>query len=169
MIDAKLTEHFSLEEMIRTSVRLPNVPGAPETDNLRELCLLLERLRDTPIAIHSSTFIILGGIFVHSGFRSAAVNAAVGGAKDSAHLDGRAVDFTAYNNRAISCGALVETIKSSALAFDKVIFESPATSTWVHLQIARRGIPPRGEALMCLQPGVYVPWNPAGLNGKVGQ
>ena len=42
---AKLTEHFTLEEMTKTSTNLKNVPSEAQVANLKRLCGWLERLR----------------------------------------------------------------------------------------------------------------------------
>ena len=83
-----LTEHFTLEEMLHseTAVKkhIENRINAEEVNNLVRLCQkVLEPLRayfGTPIRINS-------------GFRCKALNAAVGGAANSYHLKGRAVDI----------------------------------------------------------------------------
>ena len=89
----KLTPHFTLEEMTVTKTGLENIPNVTQTNALRILCRdILEPLRsslgDSPIIIHS-------------GFRSFAVNRAVGGVPTSQHLSGCAADisspcYTAY-------------------------------------------------------------------------
>ena len=80
----KLTEHFTMEELCKTSCNYPNKPGVIATASLKNLCsLYLEPLR------------VWRGkpIIINSGFRSKEVNAAVGGAKGSYHLYGCAVDI----------------------------------------------------------------------------
>lgn len=167
MMTANLSPHFTLEEMVRTVVRTPNRPGPVETENLRSLCaMILEPLRGLVVPVSPTAWIGVGAIHIDSGYRSPTVNSAVGGAKDSAHTDGRAADLVALNPT-ISCGILVQAIVKSDLPYDKVIFESPAGSSWVHVQIARAGIEPKRQALMCLSPGAYVPWDPKGRNGAV--
>lgn len=84
----KLTEHFTLEEMLRSETaakkHIENRINATEVNNLVRLCVaVLEPLREhfgQPIKINS-------------GFRCRALNKAVGGADNSYHLQGRAVDI----------------------------------------------------------------------------
>ena len=40
---AKLTEHFTLEEMCKTSVNLKNVPNEAQIENLKRVCRWLEQ------------------------------------------------------------------------------------------------------------------------------
>ncbi len=79
----KLTENFSLSEMIKseTALRqnLDNTPGAAETANLK---VLAEKVLQ-PIRDHYKK-----GIKVNSGFRHPNVNAAVGGSRTSDHCKG---------------------------------------------------------------------------------
>lgn len=83
-----LTEHFTLEEMLRSEVaakkRIENRISAEEVNNLVLLCTkVLE-----PLRAHFGT-----PIHINSGFRCKALNAAVGGAHNSYHTKGRAVDI----------------------------------------------------------------------------
>ena len=107
----ELTPHFSLEELTRTDTGLPNVPNAEERANLARLAAeLLEPLR------------AMAGcpLLVNSGYRSAAVNARVGGVPTSAHRDGRAADLRRAEG---TCGELFERARRSGLPFDQIILE----------------------------------------------
>lgn len=125
LVDVQLSEHFALSELIdsQTAVRqgIANIPSPEQLANLRLLAARLEQVRR-----------LLGGlpITVSSGFRSPALNRAVGGAPNSAHLDGLAADFACarFGTPLAICKALVE----ADIAFDQVIYEG----TWVHLGIA---------------------------------
>ena len=71
-------------------------------------------------------------ISVSSGYRCPALNKAVGGARTSAHLTGRAVDFNCYGfgDPLAVCRALA----ASEIAFDQVIEEG----TWTHISFDPR-------------------------------
>jgi zinc D-Ala-D-Ala carboxypeptidase len=137
-LDQQLSPHFCLSEFTfsQAAVRLGlrNEPLSNHIANLGRLALVLEEARhalgDVPLLISS-------------GFRSAAVNKAVGGAVSppSAHLDGRAADFTApaFGTPRQICQRLVDY----GLTFDQLIFEG----TWVHLGIAPFNDEPRGQVL----------------------
>lgn len=133
----ELTPHFSLEELTRTDTGLPNVPNAEERANLARLAVeLLEPLR------------AMAGcpLRINSGFRSAAVNAKVGGVPTSAHRDGRAADLRPLGG---TCGALFELARHSDLPFDQLILEP----TWLHVAIARPGATPRRQVLVAHREG----------------
>lgn len=92
----KLTEHFSIEEMLHSSYAqkkgIKNIPGTENyyivLFNLCRLCsILLEPIRT-----------LLGKpIFINSGFRNEEVNKAVGGVYNSRHLTGCAADLSLKN------------------------------------------------------------------------
>lgn len=77
-------------------------------------------------------------ISVSSGYRSPALNRAVGGARESAHLTGHAVDFNCYGFG--SPKAVCAAIAASDVAFDQLICEP----SWIHLSFAPRM---RGQVL----------------------
>jgi zinc D-Ala-D-Ala carboxypeptidase len=133
----KLSEHFTLEELIlsQTAARkgIDNTPPALIIRELRKLAAALEEIRT-----------LLGGvpIFVSSGYRSPELNAAVGGAKHSAHMDGLAADFTAP-----AFGIVIQVarkIATSDIAYDQLIHEYGA---WVHISLAKDGVEPRRQEL----------------------
>ena len=83
-----LSPHFTLKEMLRSEVakkrKIENRINDEEVDNLVRLCTkVLEPLRDH---FHQP-------IHINSGFRCQALNKAVGGAANSYHTKGRAVDI----------------------------------------------------------------------------
>jgi hypothetical protein len=74
-------------------------------------------------------------IIVNSGYRSAELNEAVGGAPRSAHLSGEAADITVglpTENR-----RLFEMIAGSGLVFDQLIDERGYG--WLHLSYRKTG------------------------------
>ena len=86
----RLSPHFTLRELTKTSVRIENVPGEKEVENLRRLCRWLEMLRSRWNMMYGDGE---DPIVVNSGYRSPAVNKAVGGAPTSNHLTGCAADI----------------------------------------------------------------------------
>lgn len=119
-----LSPHFTLEELTATQQRgLDNTPSAQVRANLRRTAQHMEAVRE-----------LLGGypILVSSGYRSPAVNRAVGGAARSAHLTGKAVDFVCH--RLGTPRAICRELADSPLAFDQLIEEG----TWVHLSFDPR-------------------------------
>lgn len=123
----KLTTHFTLEELTRsaTAQRL-NMPNWPEADDLRRLQAtadMLQRIRDT-----------LGcAVIVTSGYRSPAVNKAVGGVTSSDHARGQAADILApgYGTPYQVAKALAPLV--SVLGIGQLILEGIKGKQWVHV------------------------------------
>lgn len=137
---AYLTPHFSLEELThsQTASRLgfANSPkkNSQEYKNLLHLAQTMEKVR---VVLNDKPLLI------SSGFRSSHVNSAMGGSKNSAHVNGLAADFTcpAFGSPLEVCRELKPHMQ--ALAIDQLIYEY---ETWVHLGL-RDNDPPRCMAL----------------------
>ena len=106
----RLSEHFTLAELTKTNTNLKNVPNEAQIENLKRVCRWLELLRSryngryertsppNPLSERRGGSLRREGsedepIVINSGFRSEAVNKAVGGAATSNHLTGCAADI----------------------------------------------------------------------------
>lgn len=117
-----LSPHFSLEELTATQQRkLNNTPSAEIVATLRRTAECMEGVRR-----------LLGDrvIIVSSGYRSEAVNRAVGGSRTSDHRTGHAVDFTCHGYG--EPRKICRTLAGAELIFDQLIEEGG----WVHLSFA---------------------------------
>jgi len=148
---ARLSEHFTLAEMCRTSAKTQdgNIPSHVHIENLKRLCGWLERLRsewnrrygegDDPIVINS-------------GYRSEAVNKAVGGVKGSNHLTGCAADIRVAGIEQLLRYATIlldisderqatdATPDSTQQDFDELLLErSPRGTYWLHFAVRPAG------------------------------
>lgn len=109
-----MTTNFTLEELYRSSFatrnNIDNTPNEKQTENLRFVANNLEYIREK-----------LGNypILVTSGFRNKEVNKAVGGVRNSDHLEGLAVDIIIKNNKSIKDTA--KQIIETQLEFDQII------------------------------------------------
>ncbi|MGO9403220.1 MAG: D-Ala-D-Ala carboxypeptidase family metallohydrolase [Terriglobales bacterium] len=132
----QLSEHFTLEELsfseAAARLGLDNTPDASVIANLGRVAAAMERIRT-----------LLGNlpIVVHSGYRSLAVNQAVGGVVTSAHCQGLACDFVCPTFGPPEEVAL--TILKSDIEYDQLILEYG----WIHVGLAREGGLARREAL----------------------
>ena len=132
----KISEHFTLEEFSfsETAARLglDNTPIPTVITNLDLVAAVMERIRT-----------LLGDrpIVVRSGYRSVAVNKAVGGVATSAHCHGLACDFVCPTFGTPAEVALV--ILKSGIEYDQLILEYG----WVHVGLAQEGSLSRREAL----------------------
>lgn len=127
----QIPKYFSLKEMTATSQNLPNHPETwEEFSTLLDTARLLDELRER----------FGQGIRITSGFRSAAVNAAVGGSKTSAHRKGMAADIQPWKNTKANMLELAKLCRSlvNATPVDQVIIYTPdgkdsENIKWIHI------------------------------------
>ena len=120
-----LSPHFTLYELTRTNTGLYNGPTIDKIRALTVLCsTLLEPVRNR-----------FGPVSIHSGFRSEAVNAKIGGAKSSQHMRGEAADF--HCPSATLEHVMRWIVVDSGLAYGQVILEgyTAGEPTWIHLSL----------------------------------
>jgi hypothetical protein len=130
-----LTPNFTLEELTVTNHRsLDNTPNSSEINNLKRLAEMLEEVKT-----------LLDGkpIMINSGFRSKAVNDAVGSKDSSQHRVGCAADIRVPG---LTPDQVVKAIIGSPIAFDQIIREF---DSWTHISVPNNpsGIP-RKQALI---------------------
>lgn len=126
---SRLSPHFTLAEMTKTSTGKPNVPTAAQVENLKRLCRWLEQLRtrwnmmygdgDDPLVINSA-------------FRSEAVNKTVGGVTTSNHLTGCAADIRVSGQEQLIRYAtiLLDIGDESQEDFDELLLERNSKGTY---------------------------------------
>jgi zinc D-Ala-D-Ala carboxypeptidase len=128
-LDYALSKNFTWAEMTRTGQTALQEQNREEAekykDALEALCrTIMQPIRDK-----------FGPLRVNSGFRGAAVNAAVGSKPTSQHRLGQACDFVPQTNASIE--QIVHWIaKESKLPFGQVINEKPSVSSqWIHVSL----------------------------------
>ena len=147
---AKLSEHFSLGEMTKTSYHPQdgNIPSRVHIENLINLCVnWLEELRSRYNLLYGQRKVTREGvsqespIVINRGFRSPEVNQKCGGAKNSNHLTGCAVDIhCAGKEQAIRYACiLLDIADGKKLDFDELILEKRGTTIWVHFAVRPKG------------------------------
>ena len=145
---ARLSEHLTLGEMCKTSAKTAdkrsaqgdallakNIPSHVHIENLRRLCGWLEMLRDEWNRRYGEGD---DPIVINSGYRSAAVNKAVGGVKGSNHLTGCAVDIRVAGIEQLVRYAtiLLDISDESQEDFDELLLErSPRGGYWLHFAV----------------------------------
>jgi len=120
-----LTTHFTLEELTASTTAqrlgIDNTPDLETVARLTQLAMGLERIRS-----------LLGApMHIDSGYRCPALNQAVKGAKDSAHMQGCAADFTSPFGTPLE---IVKAVQAAGIPLDQCIQEG----TWVHVSFDPR-------------------------------
>ena len=143
----KLSEHFTLGEMTKTSYRLQggNTPDSQATANLRNLCEnWLEELRYSYNTLYClkpgedyESSKNVEGIVINSGYRSEELNRKCWGAKSSNHLTGCAVDIRCLGKEQMLryAAILIDLADDTKRDFDELILESRGTTYWIHLAV----------------------------------
>ena len=137
----KLTEHFTLEEMCKTSARTGdgNIPSRQQIENLKRVCQWLEMLREEWNKRYGEGD---EGIVINSAFRSPAVNKAVGGSPTSNHLTGCAADIRVSGmEQALRYAVILLDISDESREdFDELLIERNARGAiWLHFAVRAQG------------------------------
>ena len=129
-----LSEHFTLGELTKTKTGIENVPNEEQVNNLKRLCRWLERLRKRWNDLYGEGD---DPIIINSGFRSAAVNKAVGGVATSNHLTGCAVDIRCIGmEQALRYASILLDISDlNNEDFDELLIEQKAHVVWIHFAV----------------------------------
>ena len=135
--EVKLSEHFTLGEMMKTKVKgLDNTPTHAAILNLKNICEnWLEDLRYSHNTLYGDKD---EPIIINSGYRSPEVNKAVGGAKNSNHLTGCAVDIRCLGiEQAIRYASiLLDIADGTKRDYDELLIErSPKGTYWLHFAV----------------------------------
>lgn len=145
-----ISEHLTLAEVINSPIaKRHGISNMPTEQHLSNLILLAQRVFE-PVRNHFKKPII-----VSSGYRSKALNRKIGGAKNSQHMIGEAIDID-NDNTDVSNREIFFFIKDN-LKFDQLIAENPSRGdiAWVHVSYRSKGN--RNEVLV-FKNGVYSPY-----------
>jgi hypothetical protein len=131
--NAKLSEHFSLGEMTKSSSHpeVYNIPSHEAIANLKRICTWLEVLRKR----------YGKPIIINSGYRSPQLNRKIGGVKNSNHLTGCAVDIrvTGMEQAKQYAEILREYADESHQDFDELLIEKNRYGAiWLHFAVRPR-------------------------------
>jgi zinc D-Ala-D-Ala carboxypeptidase len=133
--EMKLGENFSLDEFTHTTTGLDNIPTPEVIESLKALVTnILQPLRTA----------IGKPMVITSGYRSKAVNDAVGGASSSQHSKGQAADFHVAG---MTNQQLIDKIRALKLPYDQLIDEQLDGGQWVHVSFNNKATAQRKEWL----------------------
>ena len=148
--DAKLSQHFSLGELTKTKYKTEdgNIPSHVEIENLKRICEnWLEDLRYS----YNTLYCLEPGedyessknvepIIINSGYRSPAVNKLAGGAANSNHLIGCAVDILCAGKEQMIryASILLDIADGTKQEFDELLLEQHGSTCWLHFAVRPR-------------------------------
>jgi uncharacterized protein YcbK (DUF882 family) len=137
--DMKLSEHFSIGELTKTSYITSdgNIPSRKAIENLKNICEnWLEDLRYSQNTLYGDKNGDIP-IIISSGYRSEEVNRLCGGAKGSNHLTGCAVDIKCYGPEQMirMAGILLDIADGTKRDYDELILEKRGTTYWIHFAV----------------------------------
>jgi len=138
----KLSKNLSLAEFTRSqTAKRKGLDNTPDGDHLEAAKLLAENIFQ-PIRKHFKK-----AIFISSGYRSDALNKAIGGSTTSQHSKGEAIDIDMDGHPGPSNTEVFEYIKDN-LQFDQLIWEfgNDEKPDWVHVSYNANGTQ-RGQIL----------------------
>ena len=123
---------FTIDELCASdTARRRGIDNTPTPTVRAKLQALIDNVLDPARREYGSY------ILVNSGYRSPALNAAVGGASNSQHLTGEAADITT--------GSIDNDHKLFAILvaqgnYDQLIWEKPKNSLWIHVSYSATGL-----------------------------
>ena len=150
--NAKLSEHFTLGEFTRSGSHpeVYNIPSHEAIENMKRLCIWLEELRKryndkyvTNPSLSSRPSEARGEISeepirLNSGYRSPQLNRAIGGAPNSNHLTGCAVDIRVSGMEQLIryAAILLDYADESKQDFDELLIEKNRYGAiWLHFAV----------------------------------
>lgn len=132
----KLSEHLDLSELIRSeSAKRRGIANMPTEAHIANLKLLAEKVFE-PIRNNFRC-----PIHISSGYRSAELNKAVGGATTSQHSSGEAIDIDMDGSPNGVTNKMVFDYIKKYLEFDQLIWEfgTAENPDWVHVSYESTG------------------------------
>jgi hypothetical protein len=130
----QLSENLSLAEVTRSeTAKRKGISNMPTPEHIENFKKLAENIFQ-PIRKHFGK-----PIYISSGYRSAALNKAIGGSKTSQHCKGEAIDID-MDGTSITNAQVFKFIKDN-LNFDQLIWEfgTDKNPDWVHVSYNSTG------------------------------
>lgn len=139
----QISEHLTLAELIRSeSAKRQGLSNMPTPEHIENLKALAENIFE-PIRAHFRV-----PIYISSGYRSKQLNKLIGGAKNSQHNLGEAIDIDMDGHSHDITNKDIFDFIVAKLPFDQVINEF--NYAWVHVSYKKNG-PQRHQVLRAVK------------------
>jgi hypothetical protein len=141
----RISKHFTLAEFCNSAAaKRYGISNIADDKSIKNLTILAETILE-PIREHFEK-----PIHITSGYRSPALNKKIGGAHNSQHLIGQAVDID-NDNTDVSNSEIFNFIKNN-LKYDQLIWEfgNDENPAWVHVSFSNK---PRKQILKAYKNG----------------
>jgi hypothetical protein len=152
----KLSEHLDLAEVTRSdSAKRKGISNMPTPEHIENFKKLAENIFE-PIRKHFGV-----PIMISSGYRSKALNTAIGGSLTSQHCSGEAIDIDMDGTaNGVTNKMVFEFIKAN-LNFDQLIWEfgTKDAPDWVHVSFETSG-KQRKQILRAIKSGGKTAYQP---------
>ena len=141
--EMKLSEHFTLGELTKTSIKTEdqNIPSRVAIENLKNICEnWLEALRQAQ-----------GPLIINSGYRSSEVNKRAGGSATSNHLTGCAVDIrvSGFEQAIRYASILLDISDGTKRDYDELYIERNSERRyWIHFAVRPRDNRRKGNFIL---------------------
>lgn len=139
-----LSENLTLAEVTKSDIAIKNgIDNTPHGEHLDNLMEIAQKVYD-PLFDHFGV-----RIPIPSGYRSPALNKKIGGAVNSQHCKGQALDLDVDGVKGVENRDLFQFIAEN-ITFDQLIWEygTSMNPDWVHVSYKKDGAN-RGEMLRC--------------------
>ncbi len=124
----KLTEHFTFNELVRTThLEL-------QQQNAADALGYMKQLKYTASTLEEIRFVLGVPLKVTSGFRNNALNTLVGGSPTSGHTKGLCADIQPIGMSVEEAFNLVQANKDKCPSLKKCIMEKVGDAKWLHIE-----------------------------------
>lgn len=118
-----ISENFTLDELLAS----PTATRLNISEQFSPSDAVIQNLKKLVVNVLQPVHEKLGVVTVTSGYRCKRLNKVIGGAINSQHIEGKAVDFTVKN---VAVENLFQSIIKSGIIYDQIIQEF---DRWVHI------------------------------------
>jgi hypothetical protein len=132
----KISEHLDLVEVTRSDMaKRKGISNMPTPEHLENFKKLAQNIFE-PIRKHFGV-----PIYISSGYRSKALNNAIGGSLTSQHCSGEAIDIDMDGSANKVTNKMVFDYIKDNLSFDQIIYEfgTKDAPDWVHVSFESNG------------------------------